>query len=145
MFAGQMGNGIERNLHPSFHGTMLFMTLHRPSSRQCNLLHSTKPGRFKNMKKKLVLMVAGLAMAGVLSVVLPSAIAQETTPPTAVAPGAGHPAGHPNIRRALHALEAAETDLKAAPHDFGGHREDALAACDKAIEQLKICLKYPEK
>jgi hypothetical protein len=104
------------------------------------LLHSTKHKRFKNMKKKLVLIVAGLAMAGVLSVVLPSAIAQETTPP-----GAEHPAGHPNIRRALHALEAAETDLKAAPHDFGGHREDALAACDKAIEQLKICLKYPEK
>jgi hypothetical protein len=53
-----------------------------------------------------------------------------------------HPAGHPNIRRALHALEAAETDLKAAPHDFGGHRVDALAACDKAIEQSKICLKH---
>lgn len=97
------------------------------------------------MKKKLVLVVAGLAMAGVLSVVLPSAIAQETTPPAAAAPGAEHPAGHPGIRRALHALEQAEADLKAAPHDFGGHRVEALAACDKAIEQLKICLKYPEK
>ena len=83
-------------------------------------------------------------MAGVLSVVLPSAMAQETTPLTATTPGTEHP-HHPNIRHAIQALETAEKDLKAAPHDFGGHREDALAACDKAIEQLKICLEYPKK
>ena len=50
---------------------------------------------------------------------------------------------HPEIRRAIRALEAAKGDLNHAAHDFGGHRADALRACDEAISQLNICLKYP--
>jgi hypothetical protein len=76
-------------------------------------------------------------------------LAQETpvTPaPTGPAapgtPGAHARGHHPAIRAAINALERAKLDLQAAAHDFGGHRADALAACDTAIAQLKLALQY---
>jgi hypothetical protein len=93
------------------------------------------------MKKKLSLIVAGLAVAGILSVVLPSAFGQQTTTPPASGSTA-HTERHPEIRRAIRALEAAKKDMQAAAHDFGGHRVDAIAACDNAITQLKLALQY---
>ncbi|MGH7605277.1 MAG: hypothetical protein ACRENK_14940 [Gemmatimonadaceae bacterium] len=52
---------------------------------------------------------------------------------------------HPDIRKAITALESAKRDLQRANHDFGGHRVDALAACDKAIYQLRIALQYDKR
>jgi hypothetical protein len=52
---------------------------------------------------------------------------------------------HPEIRKAIVALERAKYDLNHANHDFGGHRADALAATDKAIEQLKLALQYDKR
>jgi hypothetical protein len=49
---------------------------------------------------------------------------------------------HPEIRKAIAALERAKTDLKRASHDFGGHRAEALESCDRAIAQLKLALQY---
>jgi hypothetical protein len=49
---------------------------------------------------------------------------------------------HPEIRKAIDALERAKTDLKRASHDFGGHRVEAIEACDKAIAQLRLALQY---
>ena len=49
---------------------------------------------------------------------------------------------HPEIRHALMALEKAKQHLQVANHDFGGHRVEALAACDQAIAQLKLALQY---
>jgi hypothetical protein len=49
---------------------------------------------------------------------------------------------HPRIHKAIGCLQAAITELKAAPHDFGGHRADAVAAAEKAVEQLKLALAY---
>src|ERR1700689_1372042 len=65
------------------------------------------------------------------------------TPPAN--PGGLHPGGrghHPAIRAAIAALERAKADMQAAAHDFGGHRVDAIAACDAAIAQLKLALQY---
>ena len=93
------------------------------------------------MKKKLWLIVAGLAVTGILSVVLPSSFAQETKPP-ATSGSTAHTERHPEIRHAIRALEAAKKDMQAAAHDFGGHRVDAIAACDNAIAQLKLALQY---
>jgi anti-sigma-K factor RskA len=47
----------------------------------------------------------------------------------------------PNIIKAVAALQAAQTDLKNAAHDYDGHRADALKAVDAALSQLNICLK----
>jgi hypothetical protein len=53
-----------------------------------------------------------------------------------------HAEPHPKIRQAIRALEAAKDDMQHAAHDFGGHRVDALRACDEAIRQLNIALNY---
>lgn len=52
------------------------------------------------------------------------------------------PAGerHPEIHRALHALENAKNDLGHAAHDFGGHRAKALEHVDAAISELRMAL-----
>lgn len=52
---------------------------------------------------------------------------------------------HPRIRAAIRQLEAAKKELQEAPHDFGGHRADAVQAVDKAIEQLRLALQYDKK
>ncbi len=43
---------------------------------------------------------------------------------------------NPRIHRALDALREAHKELDEAPHDFHGHKKDALEAVDKAIERL---------
>jgi hypothetical protein len=68
-----------------------------------------------------------------------------TPEPTAPGTPGQHPGArghHPAIRAAIGALERAKADLQAAAHDFGGHRVDAIAACDNAIAQLKLALQY---
>jgi hypothetical protein len=52
---------------------------------------------------------------------------------------------HPKIRNAIRALEGAKEDMQQAAHDFGGHRVDALRACDQAIEQLKLALNFDRR
>jgi hypothetical protein len=50
------------------------------------------------------------------------------------------PEPHPRIRASIAALNAAAAELKAAPHDFNGHRADALKAIDAALVQLNLCM-----
>jgi hypothetical protein len=81
------------------------------------------------MKNKLVILLAtALLSAG--SIIGFTAHAQQATE------------RHPAIRRAIVSLEEAKAYLKNAKHDFGGHRADALVEVDKAIEQLRLALKY---
>ncbi|MEO6393334.1 MAG: hypothetical protein ABIP75_15910 [Pyrinomonadaceae bacterium] len=54
----------------------------------------------------------------------------------------GRSAGHPKIRAAIAALEAAKVELAAAPGDFGGHKNDALAAVDNALKRLRLALQF---
>ncbi len=49
---------------------------------------------------------------------------------------------YPNLDKAIRALKAAEGDLNKAPHDFGGHKADALAACEEAIKQLGLAKQF---
>jgi hypothetical protein len=70
-------------------------------------------------------------------------IPQQATPAKPAARGRRE--AHPEIRKAIAALERAKKDMQRASHDFGGHRADALAACDKAIEQLKLALQYDKR
>lgn len=52
---------------------------------------------------------------------------------------------HPEIRKAITALERAKSAMQHASHDFGGHRVNAIAACDRAIEQLRLALQYDKR
>jgi hypothetical protein len=68
----------------------------------------------------------------------------KTTPIPAATPestGAA-PDQYPEIPQALNALQHAKDHLEKAKHDFGGHRADGIHACDEAIRQLEICMKY---
>ena len=95
------------------------------------------------MKKKLAILGLGLATMGALSFTIPTVLAQQTnTPPAGARRGSER---HPEIRRAIVALEAAKRAMQSAAHDFGGHRVVALAECDKAIEQLREALKYDKE
>ena len=49
---------------------------------------------------------------------------------------------HPQIRRAIRALEQAKDYMQHAAHDFGGHREAAIHECDEAMRQLREALKF---
>jgi hypothetical protein len=52
---------------------------------------------------------------------------------------------HPRIAAAITAIRDARAYLVAAPHDFGGHKEEAVRACDNAIKQLNLALAYRAK
>lgn len=52
---------------------------------------------------------------------------------------------HPRIAKAIAALKDARAYLEAAPHDFGGHKADAIRATDEAIKQLNFALAYRAK
>jgi len=49
---------------------------------------------------------------------------------------------HPRIARAIEALREARAELASAPHDFGGHKAEAIRATDEAIRQLDFALRY---
>jgi len=49
---------------------------------------------------------------------------------------------HPRINRAIVALQDAVDYLKAAPHDFGGHKEDAIHSSEEALRQLHLAMQY---
>lgn len=57
---------------------------------------------------------------------------------------AGEKAAHPRIAKAINAIEDAIAYMKAAPHDFGGHRVQAIADSEKALRELREALKYRE-
>ena len=87
------------------------------------------------MKIRLSILLVSLALA------LALAFTRTAAPNAAASPVEPHP----HIRAALHELREARTELKTAAHDFGGHRDEALEATDKAIRQLEECLKYDKK
>jgi hypothetical protein len=49
---------------------------------------------------------------------------------------------HPRIARAIEALKDARAYMAAAPHDFNGHKAEAIRATDDAIRQLNFALAY---
>lgn len=52
---------------------------------------------------------------------------------------------HPRIAAAIAAVRDARAYMVSAPHDFGGHKADAIAACDNAIRELQKALEYRER
>jgi hypothetical protein len=49
---------------------------------------------------------------------------------------------HPRLASAIAALRDARNYLVQAPHDFGGHKAEAIRATDEAIRQLEFALRY---
>jgi len=49
---------------------------------------------------------------------------------------------HPRIAAAIRELHGAIEYMERAPHDFGGHKAQAIADSRKAIEQLRLAMQY---
>src|SRR5215471_21002768 len=89
-------------------------------------------------------LVAILAIIGLQSQLVRSN--QTLIPVTTAVGGMGE--RHPVIHRAIRALEAAKAYMETAPHDFCGHRADALAESNLALNELGlavICDKRKDK
>jgi len=83
------------------------------------------------------------AFASPITVSQGAVVAQRAVPAQTAARERREP--HPEIRKAITALERAKSDMQHASHDFGGHRVNAIAACDRAIEQLRLALQYDKR
>jgi hypothetical protein len=105
------------------------------------------------MESRLGRAVISTAVTGTVALMAATSIAFASTPPGSTAvlppvvvmatPTVAHKAKpHPEINGAIRALEKAQAYLKAAAHDFNGHRADALAATDAALKQLNIIVQY---
>ena len=96
------------------------------------------------MKRNLTVLLATGALVGALSAGLTFAGAQTTNPVTPPATaGKTVPASalrQTAIYKAITALGAAKRELSTSTYDFGGHKKDALDACNKAIAQLELAL-----
>jgi uncharacterized membrane protein YccC len=59
------------------------------------------------------------------------------------AKGLGHEKReHPRMAKAIKDLQDAVDYMQKAPHDFGGHRAEAVEASQRAIQQLKLALQF---
>ena len=94
------------------------------------------------MKISLKTVLSMAALAGALTFPVATQAAQTPAAPGQVQVKGEH---HPMIRAAIRALERAKEEMKEAAHDYGGHRVEALEACDRAIAQLKKALEYDKK
>jgi hypothetical protein len=74
--------------------------------------------------------VSGLVLGAVLSIGGSALLAQNER------------AMHPRIAAAITALKDARAYMQQAPHDFGGHKAEAIRASDEAIRQLNFALAY---
>lgn len=52
---------------------------------------------------------------------------------------------HPRLVRAIESLRDARAYLQEAPHDFGGHKREAIRATDEAIRQLEFAQAYRDR
>ncbi len=101
------------------------------------------------MKKNMLLIVA-IALVGTATLTLNSLRAQNATPPGAPPAGQTPPPGmrpgpppgfrgRPgnSYRQAIGILKRAKADLERSKEDFDGHRQSAMDACDKAVQELE--------
>ena len=86
-------------------------------------------------KSLLVVSLALAALFALAATVVVPATAAETKGKNRA--GENHP-----IHRAIQELRDAKAYLEKAPHDFGGHRKDAIEDCDKALKQLQKALEF---
>jgi len=95
-----------------------------------------------NTSKKNAAGLAALIGFGALTFGSASpASAQAPLPPTVIGRHGQHRGErHPELRRALRALERTETDLRRSARDFGGHREKAADLCRQAEQEIQQAL-----
>jgi len=104
--------------------------------------------------KKNILVIVAIALIGTVTLTLNSLRAQDAATPPVVVPQAPPPGPPPGARpgmpppgfrgrpgnryrQTVMFLKMAKTDLEHSKDDFGGHRQSAMDACDKAVQELE--------
>ena len=87
------------------------------------------------------------ALGGLITILATSTaygvMAQQGTPtPTPNPPGKGKHERHPELMKAMKALEHAKNDLQNAARDFGGHRAKAEQLTEQAITEVREAMKF---
>ena len=103
-----------------------------------------------NLGRKWTIALLSVVMAGAGTALVATA---QQTPPPAPAPDKPAPKGdkdkkeekHPRLQRAIEELKAVKAHLEKAPHDFGGHKADAIKSVTEAIKQLELAVKFDKE
>ena len=96
-----------------------------------------------NLQKEAVMKrIVGVLMLGLFFVGIITMAARTVNSESPIAQEASE---HPRIAKAIASLEEAIAYLKEAPHNFGGHKEKAIEASERAVRQLKLALAYRAK
>ena len=82
------------------------------------------------MQRFAAVIVGGFVLIGVLTWVAGAQTIQSEA------------ATHPRIAAAIRELEGAIQCMEAAPHDFGGHKADAIRDSRAALVQLRLALAF---
>lgn len=96
------------------------------------------------MKRTIITFAAVLAILGfAILTMLPKAPAASgavaMAAPVPAALMAPMPMNHcPNIQHAIDAIQSAMNSMSKANHDYCGHKEEAIAAANHAVEQLRL-------
>jgi hypothetical protein len=98
------------------------------------------------LRSKWTLGLASLAFAAMGSAMMATAQqnpAPAPTPQTKPQKGDTKPEEkHPRLQKAIEELREVKTHLEKAPHDFGGHKADAIKSVTEAIKQLEAAVKF---
>ena len=97
----------------------------------------------ETMKKNLIVAASALVLS--IAVIAPIRMQSKASPSPALAqqfpgPRPGRREPHPEIRRALRALQNAKTSLQSGARDFSGHRARAVQLVDQAIQECHAAL-----
>jgi cell shape-determining protein MreC len=88
--------------------------------------------KFKIMKKLVIILLVVVFISTTAFVLIQQNVKTEAS-------------NHPKIENAIKELQSAVDYMEKAPHDFGGYKAQAIADSKKAIESLKLALKYRAK
>lgn len=86
-----------------------------------------------SMKKIAALASASVLIAGIGTVATQTAARAQAPFPH---PMIRHHERHPELMRAMRQLENARASLQSAAHDYHGHRDQAVALINQAIDQI---------
>ena len=100
-----------------------------------------------NVTKKLLIVLAVVFTISTLPVVIHAADQGQGkgSPATEMKAGTERKGKHPEMMRALHALENAKQALEKAAHDYSGHRTKAIEHTEEAIKEVKAGLENDKK
>lgn len=93
-----------------------------------------------NLRKPAAALLVAPLVLGIYGIAQAQQSPATTTPAPVKVKRGQHRERHPEIRRAMAALQRAKTDLSKADRDFGGHRAKAAELVEQALAECRAAL-----